>query len=87
MDDVGDCETLRLECCRPRLSLSIPPRADCARPGRGGRALWCPSALDPSRLRLFPTLPARAPSMDESDCTDPERRLWWNDPTLNLRLK
>jgi len=25
--------------------------------------------------------------MDESDCTDPERRLWWNDPTLNLRLK
>ena len=54
LDDVGDCETLRLECCRPRLSLSIPPRADWARPGRGGRALWYPSALDPRTAQVVP---------------------------------
>ena len=87
--DVGDCETDRLESCRPRLSASIPPRADCARPWRGGRLLCMASTLLPSCARSLPTLPVLSFIDEVSDRIDPVRRTRASLKldTLNLREK
>ena len=87
--DVGDCETDRLESCLPRLSASIPPRADCARPWRGGRLLCMASTLLPSCARSLPTLPVLSFIDEVSDRIDPVRRTRASLKldTLNLREK